>query len=120
MEDLGVAGRGLSEGRKLDQLSPGDAARRARGTSGSRVQGPAYRTEGLPLLRSSSGSPLLDTGVHAHQNAAAGCVFCLHALFQPVTMVQKVFPVRVSTGAGSFLAYMHMEGYCVRIHPHGP
>lgn len=31
MEDLGVAGRGLSEGRKLDQLSPGDAARRARG-----------------------------------------------------------------------------------------
>lgn len=57
MEDLGVAGRGLSEGRKLDQLSPGDAARRARGTSGSRVQGPAYRTEGLPLLRSGSGSP---------------------------------------------------------------
>ena len=57
MEDLGVAGRGPSEGRKLDQLSPGDAARRARGTSGSRVQGPAYRTEGLPLLRSGSGSP---------------------------------------------------------------
>lgn len=78
----GVAGRGLSEGRKLDQLSPGDAARRARGR-----QGPGSRVQltGPKACRSSEaavGHPLEYAGVHAHQNAACGVPSSASALFR--------------------------------------
>lgn len=97
MEDLGVAGRGLSEGRKLDQLSPGDAERRARGTSGSSLQDPR-----LTAPQKRQWVTLLDTRECVRTKTRLwGAVFCLR-LVSACDHGQKVFPVRVATGNRQF------------------
>lgn len=91
MEDLGVAGRGLSNGRKLDQLSPGNAEFRALATSGSSLE-----DQRLTAPQKRQWVPLLDTrecvprrGGYHLLPPPCGVPPSASALFLPVTMVIK-------------------------------
>lgn len=121
----GSGGRGQGAKRRAQAGPAQPWGRCAQGTGDVRVQGPGSSVQltGPKACRSSEaavGHPLRYAGVHAHQNAACGVPSSASALFPPVTMVRKYSLSVCQQGAGSFLAYMHMEGYCVRIHPHGP
>ena len=87
---------GLSNGRKLDQLSPGNAECRALGTSGSSLE-----DQRLTAPQKRQWVTLLDTRECVPRRGLRDTTFCLR-LVSARDHGHKVFPVCVLTGNGQF------------------